>query len=55
MAKLRSLTFQEKSKLINSKTYNIWDESIHQKLKYYIDTQNFKDEDTKDLEEKFKS
>jgi hypothetical protein len=38
MAKLRSLTFKEKSKLINNKTYHVWDDNLHQKLKYYIDS-----------------
>ena len=38
MAKLRSVTYREKSKLINAKKYPMWDTNIHQKLKHYIDS-----------------
>lgn len=51
MAKLRSLTFKEKSKTINKKIYNVWDENLHQKIKHYIDSSNFKDDSIQDVED----
>jgi len=38
IARLRSINFKEKSKVINQKTYNIWDSNVHTKIKYFIDT-----------------
>ena len=35
MAKLRSLTYKEKSKVINGKSFALWDPQVHEKLKYY--------------------
>lgn len=50
MAKLRSLNYMEKAKTINNKAFNIWDVQLHQKIKYYVNERNFKDEGFNDIE-----
>ena len=35
LARLRSISYKEKSKIINGKFFALWDSQIHEKLKYY--------------------
>ena len=35
LARLRSISYKEKSKIINGKQFALWDPQIHEKLKYF--------------------